>query len=95
MAEYQNIVGSVAGICTAISMLPQLVKMIVHKKATDIALPTLIILAIGLILWVYYGVLKNDWPIIVTNSVSLTLSLMILGFRSYYKSKGKSENPKV
>ena len=90
MAEYENIVGSVAGICTAVSMLPQLVKMIVHKKATDIPLPTLIILVTGLALWIYYGVLKKDWPIIVTNSVSLTVSLLIIGFRWYYKAKVKS-----
>jgi MtN3 and saliva related transmembrane protein len=73
-----------AGICTALSLLPQLLKMIRHKKATDIALPMLLILLVGLVLWIWYGILKKDWPIILTNSVSLAINVLIIGFRWYY-----------
>lgn len=85
MKHLENLVGIAAGICTALSLLPQLVKMIKEKKATDIAMPMLIILLTGLILWIWYGLLRHDLPIILTNGVSLLLNLLIIIFRWYYK----------
>ena len=86
----ENIVGIVAGICTAISLLPQLIKLIKTKKAEDLSLFYLIILFIGLSLWIWYGILRDDLPIIVTNSFSLMVNtvVIILGIR-YKKNLGK------
>ncbi|MCD6012296.1 MAG: hypothetical protein K0Q79_2158 [Flavipsychrobacter sp.] len=83
--SYDNLIGIAAGVCTALSLLPQLIKMIKEKKATDISLRMLIVLLTGLCLWVWYGILKEDWPIILTNIASLVVNLLIIGFRWYYK----------
>lgn len=87
--ELTEIVGIVAGVCTATSLLPQLIKMIRHKKADDISLFYLVILLCGLSLWVWYGFLRDDMPIIVTNSFSLLLNaaIIILGIK-YKKHPG-------
>jgi MtN3 and saliva related transmembrane protein len=78
-----GIIGIVAGICTSISLLPQLVKLIRTKKADDISLFYLIILFIGLGFWIWYGVLRSDLPIIVTNSFSILVNgiIIVLGIR--------------
>ena len=90
-----GIVGLAAGICTSVSLLPQLFKLIKHKKAEDISLFYLLILFIGLGLWIWYGVLRNDLPIIVTNGFSLAINgiVIVLGIRykKAYKENHKSE----
>ncbi len=85
----ENIVGIAAGICTGTSLLPQLIKMVKEKKATDISVPMLIILLAGLVLWIWYGIIKEDWPIIITNGFSLTVNILILILRRVYKNNGK------
>ena len=60
--------GIAAGIMTAVSMLPQLIKIIKEKKADDVSVLMLLVLIIGLGLWVVYGFLRDDWPLIITNS---------------------------
>ncbi|HYG00923.1 MAG TPA: SemiSWEET transporter [Chryseosolibacter sp.] len=83
MNNIENFVGIAAGICTAISLLPQLVKLIKTKKAEDLSLFYLSILFVGLALWIWYGFLRDDLPIIVTNSFSLlvNLTVIVLGIR--------------
>jgi MtN3 and saliva related transmembrane protein len=73
-----EIVGIAAGVCTSISVLPQLVKIIKRKNAEDISLFYLGILLVGLALWVWYGLLREDTPIIITNTFSLIMNLTII-----------------
>jgi MtN3 and saliva related transmembrane protein len=82
-----NWVGIVAGVFTAVSLLPQLIKLIRNKKAEDISLIFLAILFFGLGLWIWYGILKKDLPIIATNSFSLLVNatMIVLGLK--YKKK--------
>jgi MtN3 and saliva related transmembrane protein len=82
-----QLVGICAGICTSISLLPQLVKLIQNKKSEDISLFYLIILFIGISLWIWYGFLRNDIPIIATNSFSLILNALIIVLGIKYKQK--------
>lgn len=82
--NWTQIVGLFAGICTASSLLPQLLKTIKEKKADDISKRMLIILMTGVVTWVVYGVLRNDLPIIVTNSFSLLLNIAMLVLRIKY-----------
>ena len=78
-------IGIIAGTCTSISLLPQLIKTIKEKNGGDISYLMLGILLIGLGLWIWYGVLKEDYPIIITNSVSFTLNILIIFFNIYYR----------
>lgn len=82
-----ELIGIAAGICTAISLLPQLIKIIREKEARDISLFYLVILLAGLLLWIWYGILREDLPIIATNvtSIVLNVAIIILGIR--YKRK--------
>jgi len=86
--DVTQIVGIVAGILTATSLIPQLVKIIKEKKADDVSPMMLIILMAGLGLWATYGLMKEDWPIIITNSFSFLLNTVVLFFRYRYAKKG-------
>jgi MtN3 and saliva related transmembrane protein len=83
-------VGIIAGVFTAVSLLPQLIKLIREKKAEDISLFFLIILFFGLGLWIWYGILRDDLPIIATNAFSLLVNLLMIILGIKYKRKPKA-----
>ena len=85
--NWTEIIGLAAGILTACSLLPQVIKTFKEKKAEDVSLGMLFLLQSGLILWIIYGLKRNDIPIIATNCFSLlvNITMVILGIK--YKRK--------
>lgn len=85
--EYTQFIGIFAGALTSISLLPQLIKIIREQKAEGVSLGMFIVLVIGIGGWIWYGVLKKDYPIIITNCFSFIINLLILIFSLKYKAK--------
>lgn len=81
----ENAVGIVAGILTSGAMIPQLVKVLKEKNVEDLSAVMLIVLIIGLSLWVWYGIMKDEWPIILSNSfavlVNISLAICLVIYR--------------
>ena len=67
-------------------MLPQVVKIWKEKKAEEISLLMLLVLLSGIALWIVYGVMKKDFPIIVTNAFSLLVNIALMVLRIKYKN---------
>ena len=70
--------GAAAGLCTTVSFLPQLVRAWRTRSTRDISLPMFSLLVFGIFLWLLYGVLIGDMPLILANAVSLCLTGSIL-----------------
>jgi MtN3 and saliva related transmembrane protein len=87
--DWTQAIGLFAGICTSSSLLPQLVKTIKEKKAEEISKLMLFVLLTGVAGWVVYGFLRDDMPIIITNSFSLLLNIILIVLRFKYSRKGK------
>ncbi len=85
--NFIDVIGLFAGGCITISTIPQIVKVWKTKKVKDISLKTFSILTFGILVWIIYGILKEDLPIIITNSVSLCLNLTIIYFIITYKKE--------
>lgn len=85
MSHYNQYVGIAAGILTGISLLPQLIKIVKEKKANSISFGMLFVLLTGLCVWIVYGILKQDYPIIITNSFSLVTNVVIVILTRKYK----------
>jgi MtN3 and saliva related transmembrane protein len=81
-----SIIGISASVFTATSLIPQLIKLIKEKKAEDISMGMLIVLMLGLMLWVWYGFVKEDWIIIISNSFSLFTNFLTIGLSLKYKN---------
>ncbi|MFH1847572.1 MAG: SemiSWEET transporter [Candidatus Omnitrophota bacterium] len=75
---YINIIGIIAGICTTVSFVPQMLKILQTGKTRDISLYMYVVLTIGIFLWMLYGILLKSVPIIAANSVSLVLCAAIV-----------------
>lgn len=82
--EITTIIGSIGGILTTISALPQAIKTWKEKSAKDISFYTYLILCLGILLWLIYGILIHDYVVIIANAVSLILNAIILYFRIRY-----------
>ncbi|MEP7377089.1 MAG: SemiSWEET transporter [Chitinophagaceae bacterium] len=87
MNDYSLYIGIGAGVCTALSLLPQLFKIVKEKKADDISYFMLFILLAGVAGWIWYGILKKDYPIVITNVFSFLINLLIIAFSIKYKNK--------
>lgn len=72
------ILGLVAGLCTTVAVVPQLIKAWRTKKVNDISPGMFFVLVSGLGLWIIYGIIKNDFPIIATNGTALLLNGIML-----------------
>ena len=83
--DWTKVIGLAAGILTASSLLPQVVKTIREKKADDISIWMLFVLQAGLILWIVYGIRREDFPIIFTNCFSLLVNITMVELRIKYK----------
>ena len=70
--------GLVAGICTTISFLPQVLKIWRTKSVNDLSLLMFLIYIFGVANRLIYGLIIKEKPIILANTVALILCLLIL-----------------
>lgn len=80
-----NIVGLLAATLTTISFLPQVIKIVKTKHTKDISLLMYIIFTAGVLLWLFYGILLKEPPIIIGNGITLILVMIVLIFKIRYK----------
>lgn len=83
----ENILGIIAGFLTSVSMIPQLVKVIREKNVEDISLLMLLVLISGLSLWVWYGFVKDELPIILSNLFAVLVNISLLICYIMYNKK--------
>ena len=84
-----TIVGLIAAGCTTFSSVPQLKKCWETGSSGDLSLRMVLIYGAGVALWIGYGVIRNDWVIILANATSLLLHVGLL----YFKLKEKPSEP--
>lgn len=92
-----QIFGYVAACCTSFSFLPQAIKVIRTKNTDALSLSMYSIFSFGVAMWLTYGVLLQDMPMILANVVTLTFALIILAMKvaSCLKSKQISREHQV
>ena len=74
----ENILGLVAGGITSVAMLPQLIKVLKNKDVDDLSLLMILFLIIGLSMWVWYGFIKEELPIILSNAFAVLVNICLL-----------------
>ncbi|HMY11968.1 MAG TPA: SemiSWEET transporter [Turneriella sp.] len=79
-----EVLGFIAGMITTISFVPQVVRIYRIKSGRDISLWMMLLFALGVTLWLIYGLLLSSLPIILANAVTLVLVVAILVLKIYY-----------
>lgn len=83
--NYIQLLGMLAGILTTVAFLPQVIKTWKSRSAKDLSLGMFSIFCMGVLLWLIYGLLIDDLPIILANLITLILALTLLVFKLSFK----------
>jgi MtN3 and saliva related transmembrane protein len=78
-------IGYIAAVMTTAAFVPQVLKAWRTRSTESISLATFIIFTIGVFLWLVYGFSVKSSPMIVANSITLALSLLILWMKLRFK----------
>jgi len=73
-----SIIGFVAGTCTTLAFLPQVIRTWRTRSTEDISLGMFSLMVFGIALWLFYGIVIGDWPLIVADGISLCFAATIL-----------------
>ncbi len=82
-----NWIGILASIGKGLSLLPQFFKILKDKKRESVSLLWIWVLLLGLCLWIWYGILKKDWIIIISNSLSVLVNFVICVLMFTYRKR--------
>lgn len=80
-----QVLGLLAGSCTTAAFIPQVVKTWKSRSAKDLSLGMFSIFCTGVVLWLIYGLLIMDIPVIVANMVTLMLASFLLVLKLRWK----------
>ena len=82
-----DILGLVATCFTTSSFVPQVITTYKTRDVSGISLSTYVIITFGLALWLIYGILKHDLPLIVANSMMVILTFSIAVMKIKFEKK--------
>ena len=85
MIDKFEILGLAAAFLTTSAYVPQAYKTWKTKSAGNISLTMYISMFVGIILWLIYGIHLNSFSMVVANSITAILTLVIIGFKVRYK----------
>jgi MtN3 and saliva related transmembrane protein len=80
-----DLVGALAACLTTLSFLPQAWLTFKTRDVRGVSLGMYSVFAIGVTLWLAYGLLLRAWPIVIANAVTLALALAILAMKLRYR----------
>jgi len=88
--EQWVMLGLTAGFLTTIGYIPQLVKGYKTHKMDDVSVMMPLLLSVGMGLWLCYGIVTDDVPIIFWNAVSVGLNVVLIVMKYRYRKAPRS-----
>lgn len=76
-----SLLGIAAGLCTTGSFLPQVIKTWREGETNAISTRMYVIISVGFVLWLGYGLAIGSWPMVVFNLLNLALGGTILALK--------------
>jgi MtN3 and saliva related transmembrane protein len=65
-----TLLGLAAACCTTLAFVPQVMKAWKSRSTADISLGMFLIMCVGIMLWLVYGGIGGDVPLIIANVVT-------------------------
>lgn len=91
--ESTTLIGLLAAFCTTSAFIPQVVQILKTGNTDGISLMMYTIFTLGVSMWLVYGVIMEDLPMILANLITLILACMVLGL-TLYKRMGNQKSDK-
>jgi MtN3 and saliva related transmembrane protein len=80
-----DFLGLAAGSLTTIAFVPQVLKIWRTRSAHDISIIMFLLFSTGVLLWLIYGIAIDSLPIIISNTITLLLALIIVFLKFRYR----------
>jgi MtN3 and saliva related transmembrane protein len=80
-------IGLIAGTLTSIASIPQVIKTLQTRHVRDISIWQPLLLAFGVALWLIYGILIGDVPLILANITPLICNVVLTGMKLRYSKE--------
>ncbi len=88
-------IGLIAGLLTSIAAIPQVVKTWRSRHARDLSIWQPLLLSAGVALWLFYGILINDMPLILSNITPLICNLLLTVMKVRFANNDPALNEEV
>ncbi len=88
---HPQLIGLVAATLTTLSFVPQVLRIWRTRHARDISLPAFGVFAIGVFLWLVYGILERNLPLILSNSFTLVLAAGVLALTFRFRGNADTD----
>ncbi len=85
--DHLTVIGLVAGLITTLGFVPQVAKGYRTGRMEDVSLMMPVVLMAGMALWLVYGILLNELPIVLWNAVAIALNVVMVFLK--LRSDGK------
>ena len=87
------VIGLVAGLITTMGYVPQVIKGYRTGKMEDVSVFMPLVLIAGMGLWLVYGILLGDIPIMLWNAISVILNIFMVSLKLNYDRRKRREAP--
>jgi MtN3 and saliva related transmembrane protein len=88
-------IGFFAGLLTSGAAVPQVLQTYRTKHARDLSMSQLILLNLGMLLWLIYGLLLNDLPLIYANVFSIFCYTSLIAMKIRYDRRDQAVCPQI
>ena len=82
-----EIIGFIAGILVASSLLPQVIKSWKTKSTQDISLVWSITSLVGQIMWIFYGIIIGSYSLVIMSGITFLMAISVLFLKLKYGMK--------
>jgi MtN3 and saliva related transmembrane protein len=83
--------GLLAGAITSLAGVPQVMRAWRTKSVEDISIWQPVLLTVGMSLWLLYGVLIGDLPLMAANAFSLVCYILLIILKVRYGYRGDND----
>lgn len=84
-----TLIGFLAAIANAISLIPEIKKAVQTRHLRDVAWGMLFFLSCSSFMWLLYGIHLVDYPIIVSDGISLILAVFLMSLKIRYSKRDR------
>ncbi len=85
--------GYLAGFITVAAFLPQALRILRTRQTRDLSFGTFALLVTAGCLWIFYGILNRDWPVIIANAGMVSLNGVIAAAKIRYERADAAVSP--
>jgi MtN3 and saliva related transmembrane protein len=82
--HFTEYLGLIAGLLVTCSLIPQIIRVFRLRSAREISAVFTVLLLLGLVLWVVYGIILTLAPVIIWNAIGAVLAILLLYAKMRY-----------